>query len=47
MSRALRDMQKTAARETIQKVDRAMIYTVDNATGFRNTYPLDSDLFGG
>ena len=28
-------------------IHRLKIYPVDNATGFRNTYPLDSDLPGG
>ena len=35
----------------VQKLDSAIhrinLYPVDNAIGFRNTYPLDSDLSGG
>ena len=35
----------------VKKVDSAIhwinLYPLDNATGFPNTYPLDSDLFGG
>ena len=35
----------------VQTLDRAIhrikIYPVDNAIGFPNTYPLDSDLSGG
>ena len=35
----------------VQKVDRAIqwinLYPVDNAIGFPNTHPLDSDLSGG
>ena len=35
----------------VKKVDspiqRINLYPVDNAIGFPNTYPLDSDLFGG
>ena len=28
-------------------IHRIKIYPVDNAIGFPNTYPLDSDLSGG
>jgi len=28
-------------------IHRIYQYPVDNAIGFPNTYPLDSDLFGG
>ena len=28
-------------------IHRIKIYLVDNALGFPNTYPLDSDLSGG
>ena len=28
-------------------IHRLKIYPVDNATGFPNVYPLDSDLSGG
>ena len=35
----------------VQKLDSAIhrinLYPVDNAIGFPNTYPLDSDLSGG
>ena len=35
----------------VQKVDSAIrwinLYSVDNAIGFPNTYPLDRDLSGG
>ena len=35
----------------VQKLDSAIhrinLYAVDNAIGFPNTYPLDSDLSGG
>ena len=35
----------------VQKLDSAIhwinLYKVDNAIGFPNTYPLDSDLSGG
>ena len=35
----------------VQKLDsaihRIILYPVDNAIGFPNTYPLDSDLSGG
>ena len=35
----------------LQKVDSAIqqinLFSVDNAIGFHNTYPLDSDLSGG
>ena len=35
----------------VQKLDNAIhritLYPVDNAIGFPNTYPLDSDLCGG
>ena len=28
-------------------IHRIKIYPMDSEIGFRNTYPLDSDLFGG
>jgi len=28
-------------------IDRIKTYAMDNAIGFPNTYPLDSDLSGG
>ena len=35
----------------VKKVDSTIhwinLYALDNAIGFPNTYPLDSDLFGG
>ena len=45
----MQSLTKLAA--VVQSLDSAIhrlkIYPVDNAAGFPNTYPLDSDLSGG
>jgi len=45
-------VSKTASQgPVVQKLDSAIhrisLYPVDNAIGFPNTYPMDSDLSGG
>ena len=45
------DFQTKMLAPVVQKLDSAIhrinLYPVDNAIGFPNTYPLDSDLSGG
>ena len=39
--------QATVVQAQDSAIHRIKIYPVDNAIGFPNTYPLDSDLSGG
>ena len=39
--------QAPVAKTLDSAIHRIKIYPVDNAIGFPNTYPLDSDLSGG
>ena len=42
------DKDLAAVVQTLDSaIHRIKIYPVDSAIGFRNTYPLDSDLSGG
>ena len=39
--------QAPVAKKVHSAIHWINLYPVDNATGFPNTYPLDSDLSGG
>ena len=42
-----KDDQAPVVQTLDSAIHRIKIYPVDSAIGFRNTYPLDSDLSGG
>ena len=45
---AWQEIQLASVVQTLDStIQRIKIYLVDNAIGFPNTYPLDSDLSGG
>ena len=41
------NLQPPVVQTLDSAIHRIKIYPVDNAIGFPNTYPLDSDLSGG
>ena len=40
-------LQAPVVQKSDSAIHRINLYPVDNAIGFPNTYPLDSDLSGG